>query len=105
MLAAQLDEHQFEVTVYEKNQASGRKFLVAGQGGFNLTHSDPLSEFASKYIPVGIFDSILAEFSNQHLIRWLESIGIPTFAGSSKRIFPKKDIKPIQVLNAILAFR
>ncbi|HEV7232391.1 MAG TPA: TIGR03862 family flavoprotein [Bacteroidia bacterium] len=102
MLSAKLDGHLFDVTVYEKNQATARKFLVAGQGGFNLTHSEPLAEFVRKYTPTALFEPLLAEFSNQDLIDWLHSIGIQTFEGSSKRIFPEKEIKPIQVLNAIL---
>ncbi|MGZ4053465.1 MAG: NAD(P)/FAD-dependent oxidoreductase, partial [Bacteroidia bacterium] len=40
MLASQLDENKFDVTIYERNAALGRKFLVAGDGGFNLTHSE-----------------------------------------------------------------
>ncbi|MGZ3904432.1 MAG: NAD(P)/FAD-dependent oxidoreductase, partial [Bacteroidia bacterium] len=51
MLAATLDEKKFDVTIYEKNFAVGRKFLVAGDGGFNLTHSENINEFISRYTP------------------------------------------------------
>ena len=43
LLAAFLDANKFEVTIYEKNKTAGRKLLVAGKGGFNLTHSEPIA--------------------------------------------------------------
>jgi len=102
MLAARLDETKFEVTIYEKNSAPARKFLVAGHGGFNLTHSEPIEQFIKRYTPSSFFAPLLRSFSNTDLQAWLNTIGIPTFTGTSKRIFPQKGIKPIQVLNAIL---
>jgi uncharacterized flavoprotein (TIGR03862 family) len=102
MLAAQLDEHKFDVTIYERNVALGRKFLVAGDGGFNLTHSEAKEQFISRYIPSDFFQKIISQFSNTDLINWLKSIGIETYVGSSKRVFPVKGTKPIDVLNAIL---
>ncbi len=102
MLAARLDEKKFEVTLYEKNTAPARKFLVAGDGGLNLTHSEPLEQFIKRYTPVSFFEPILRNFSNTDLQEWFKSIGVPTFTGTSKRIFPQKGIKPIEVLNAIL---
>ena len=45
LLAAHLDSTQFDVTIYEKNKALGRKFLVAGKGGFNLSHSEEIDDF------------------------------------------------------------
>ncbi|WP_367390822.1 NAD(P)/FAD-dependent oxidoreductase [Lewinella sp. LCG006] len=103
MLAAFLKEEQFDVTIYEKNKTVGRKFLVAGKGGFNLTHSESLSAFAERYTPAHFLQPALHHFSNEHLRQWLESIGIPTFVGSSKRVYPEKGIKPIEVLQKILA--
>ncbi len=103
MLAAKLDAEKFTVSIYEKNQAPSRKFLVAGKGGFNLTHSDPVKEMIEKYTPADFFRPILNAFSNSDLRSWFSSIGIPTFIGSSKRVFPEKEIKPIDVLNAILS--
>lgn len=102
MLAAYLDDAKFEVTIYERNAALGRKFLVAGDGGLNLTHSEPLEQFVQRYIPMEFIKPILQQFSNQDLINWLKDIGIPTFIGTSGRVFPDKEIKPIEVLNAIL---
>lgn len=98
-----LDPLQYEITIYEKNQSLGRKFLVAGKGGFNLTHSEEIQHFAKKYTPQEFIKSALENFDNTKLREWLERIGIPTFVGSSKRIYPKKGIKPIEVLNAIIS--
>src|SRR5687767_10926732 len=88
MLAAHLNETKFDVTIYEGNSAVGRKFLVAGDGGFNLTHSEELEKFISRYTPSDFFKNIISSFTNNHLRDWLKTIGIETFVGSSKRIFP-----------------
>lgn len=102
LLAAFLDPERFEVTIYEQNKAVGRKFLVAGKGGFNLTHSEVLPEFLSRYTPPDFLEPIIQHFHNQDLRQWLDGIGIPTFVGSSKRIYPLKGIKPITVLQSML---
>lgn len=102
MLAAQLNDAKFDVTIYESNSAVGRKFLVAGDGGFNLTHSEELEKFISRYTPSDFLKNSIAAFTNSDLRDWLKSIGIETFIGSSKRVFPVEGIKPIDVLNAIL---
>ena len=100
-LASFLDGQLFDVTIYERNKGMGRKFLVAGKGGFNLTHSEPISSMISKYSPQGFLDNALLDFDNEQFRVWLKSIGIPTYVGSSRRVFPEKGIKPIQVLSAI----
>jgi hypothetical protein len=102
MLAASLNEKLFDVTVYEKNFAPARKFLVAGDGGFNLTHSEDVEQFITRYTPASFLEKSIRSFTNEDLRSWLKQIGIETFIGSSKRIFPVKGIKPIDVLNAIL---
>jgi uncharacterized flavoprotein (TIGR03862 family) len=102
LLAAHLDSNLFDVTIYEKNKAFGRKFLVAGKGGFNLSHSENLPDFISRYTPSEFITDAINCFSNSDLRDWLSSINIPTFIGSSKRIYPEKGIKPIEVLTAIL---
>lgn len=100
-LAAFLDTDIFDVTIFEKNSSLGRKFLVAGHGGFNLTHSEELSRFKIRYTPASFLDKALDQFSNTDLRAWLLDLGIPTFVGSSGRIFPEKGIKPIEVLKNI----
>lgn len=102
LLAAFLDEKKFNTTIYEKNKAVGRKFLVAGKGGFNLTHSEPIENLLNRYTPTDFLKQALQNFSNTDFRNWLDNIGIPTYIGSSKRVYPKEGIKPIEVLNAIL---
>ncbi len=101
VFAAFLDPKKYRVTIYEKNKTVGRKFLVAGKGGFNLTHSEPINQFIQRYTPTGFLDKALLNFTNVDFSHWLDQIGIPTYIGSSKRIYPKEGIKPIEVLNAI----
>jgi uncharacterized flavoprotein (TIGR03862 family) len=102
MLAAALDCQKFKVTLYEKNKTLGRKFLVAGKGGFNLTHSEPIAEFIARYTPPHFLQGALLNFDNQDFRNWMDTIGIPTYIGSSKRVYPQSGIKPIAVLNAML---
>ena len=101
ILAAFLDNQKFEVTIFEKGNALGRKFLVAGKGGFNLTHSEPIESLIERYSPSSFLKEVLLKFNNNDLRDWLNSMGIPTYVGSSKRVFPKEGIKPIDVLKAI----
>jgi len=90
-----------EVHLFEKGKTLGRKFLVAGKGGFNLTNSISGADLFSKYQPEGIFKEALLNFDSSASRLWLEELGIPTFIGSSGRVFPEKGIKPIAVLNAL----
>jgi len=100
-LASFLDAEKFDVTIYERNKALGRKFLVAGKGGFNLTHSEPLESLIEKYAPNDFLDATLRSFDNTQFRSWLDDIGISTYIGSSRRVFPVKGIKPIEVLRRI----
>ena len=101
-VASFLNERLFNVTIYERNKALGRKFLVAGKGGFNLTHGESLSLMKSRYHPRGFMDRSLEGFSNEDFRNWLTELGIPTFVGTSNRVFPIKGIKPINVLQKII---
>ncbi|MEE9438677.1 MAG: TIGR03862 family flavoprotein [Saprospiraceae bacterium] len=102
--AAFIDMNMYDVTIFEKNKTVGRKFLVAGKGGFNLTHSESIASMISRYYPRGFLDAALNDFSNENLIEWLAKIGIPTYVGSSGRVFPEKGIRPIEVLNKITIY-
>jgi uncharacterized flavoprotein (TIGR03862 family) len=102
LLAAFLDPQKFNVSIYEKNKTLGRKFLVAGKGGFNLTHSEPIAQLIERYTPSHFIQEALLDFDNQDFQKWIDLMGIPTFIGSSKRVYPESGIKPIAVLNAIL---
>src|SRR5271170_1809340 len=67
----------------------GRKFLVAGRGGLNLTHSEPVENFPARYgNSAPRWQSLLADFSPGDLRAWAEGLGIETFIGTSGRIFP-----------------
>lgn len=101
-LASFLDPDLFHIIIYEQNKTCGRKFLVAGKGGFNLTHSEPIETLKERYIPSHLLAKSLDHFTNSDLRSWLDTLGIQTFIGSSKRIFPVKGIKPIEVLDKIL---
>ncbi|MBJ2175751.1 NAD(P)-dependent oxidoreductase [Aureibaculum sp. A20] len=102
VLAAFLDAEKFAITVYEKNKTAGRKFLVAGKGGFNLTHSKAIDKFIKRYTPTNFLDKALLDFTNTDFRNWLDQLEISTYVGSSKRVYPTEGIKPIEVLNAIL---
>ncbi|MDD4747602.1 MAG: TIGR03862 family flavoprotein [Salinivirgaceae bacterium] len=101
-VAAHLDPHQFLTTIYEKNPTLGRKFLVAGEGGLNITHSEPIGDMVARYRPISFLEKALLEFTNQDLRNWLANIGIPTMVGSSRRVYPVNGIKSSVVLNQIL---
>ena len=101
MLCTALITDKYEVTIFEKMPTIGRKFLVAGKGGFNLTHSENRDALIERYTPSTFFQPILNRFDNQDLRKWLSNLGIETFVGTSKRVFPIKGIKPIDVLSAI----
>jgi uncharacterized flavoprotein (TIGR03862 family) len=102
LLASFLDAEKFTINIYEKNKTVGRKFLVAGKGGFNLTHSESINQLIKRFTPINFLDKALLNFTNIDFRNWLDQIEIPTYIGSSKRVFPEKGIKPIEVLNAIL---
>jgi len=103
MAATQLIHSNHEVTIYEQKKTAGRKFLVAGKGGFNLTHIGEISDFISHFSHERI-RKIIPYFTNQHFIDWLTSIGIPTYEGTSGKIFPISQIKPYQVLDKWLDY-
>jgi len=101
--AAELAVAGVPVHIYEQNKAAGRKFLVAGHGGFNLSHSEHIDRFVLRY-DKGMVGDIVRSFDNSATVRWLNAIGVPTYVGSSGKIFPEKGMKPIQVLQSILQF-
>jgi uncharacterized flavoprotein (TIGR03862 family) len=103
-LAAFIDTDKYDVTIYEQNKNVGRKFLVAGDGGLNLSHSEDSAFFVDKYQPANLLKPFIEAFSNNDLRTWLKQLGIETFVGSSGRIFPEKTHKPIEVLNKIVQY-
>ena len=104
LLAAQrLAEAGHQVTIYEAQATVGRKFLVAGHGGFNLSNAEPTAAFARRYGPHhAFFSQLLADFSPDDLRAWAADLGISTFVGTSGRIFPEAQHKPADLLRAWL---
>lgn len=78
------------VTIIDHMAAPARKFLLAGRGGLNLTHSEPLELFLSRYGDARPFlEPAIRAFPPAALIDWCHGLGIETFAGTSGRVFPK----------------
>jgi uncharacterized flavoprotein (TIGR03862 family) len=90
------------VDVYDAMPSVGRKFLLAGKGGMNLTHAEPAESFLSRYGARRAHIAPLLEgFGPQALRDWVHRLGIETFVGSSGRVFPK-DMKAAPLLRAWL---
>lgn len=101
LMAADVLADQFDITIYEQGKTIGRKFLVAGKGGFNLTNSVEKKQLISHYTPHPILIEALKSFESNQTRAWLDEMGIPTYVGSSGRVFPLKEIKPAAVLAKI----
>jgi uncharacterized flavoprotein (TIGR03862 family) len=90
------------VTVYDRMPSVGRKFLMAGRGGLNLTHAEPFDAFVDRYGgAAGRLRPILEAFTPADLRAWAEGLGQPTFVGSSGRVFPQA-LKASPLLRAWL---
>ncbi|MDD2057246.1 TIGR03862 family flavoprotein [Pseudomonas sp. GD03860] len=102
MAAEVLSQAGVAVDLYDAMPSVGRKFLLAGVGGMNITHSEPYPAFVSRYAeraePVG---ELLAGFDADVLRQWIHDLGIETFVGSSGRVFPR-DMKAAPLLRAWL---
>ncbi|WP_298260728.1 TIGR03862 family flavoprotein [Bradyrhizobium sp.] len=78
------------VTVFDAMPSVGRKFLMAGRGGLNLTHSEPLETFLARYREAAPkLSAAIEAFPPDRLRAWAEALGQPTFVGSSGRVFPR----------------
>jgi uncharacterized flavoprotein (TIGR03862 family) len=89
MAAEVLSQAGHEVHVFDAMPSAGRKFLLAGKGGLNLTHSEPLDKFLTRYgSRRAQIEPWLLEFGPQAARDWAQGLGIETFIGSSGRIFP-----------------
>jgi uncharacterized flavoprotein (TIGR03862 family) len=103
MAAEVLSASGAAVSVYERMPTMGRKFLIAGRGGLNLTHSEPFERFLSRYGEAAPqLRPMLEAFPPSKLIAWAYGLGQETFTGSSGRIFPKA-MKASPLLRAWLA--
>ena len=78
------------VTVFDAMPSAGRKLLMAGRGGLNLTHSEPMPAFLARYREaMPHLAAVIAAFPPSALRDWSQALGQPTFIGSSGRVFPK----------------
>jgi predicted flavoprotein YhiN len=88
-----------DVDLYEAKGSVGRKFLIAGKGGLNLTHSEPMPAFAQRFRErsdeVGAW---LQDFDADAVRQWALGLGVETFVGSSGRVFPT-DLKAAPLLR------
>jgi uncharacterized flavoprotein (TIGR03862 family) len=81
------------VTLFDAKPSVGRKFLVAGKGGLNLTHGEEAARIATRYDgpdqPAGIWHGLLADFDAAAMREWAAGLGVETFQASSGRVYPK----------------
>lgn len=102
MAAEVLAQYDFKVEIYDAMPSVGRKFLMAGKGGMNITHSEPYSDFISRYgARCSDIEPMLKAFTPSALREWIHGLGIETFVGSSGRVFPT-DMKAAPLLRAWL---
>jgi hypothetical protein len=104
LFASHIDTKKYKVTLCEQKKTLGRKFLVAGEGGLNLTYHASLESLIKPYVPSEFMSPVLQRFTNKDLMNWLKKLDVPTFVGSSNRVFPERGIKPIEVLNKITSY-
>ena len=90
------------VQLYDAMPSVGRKFLLAGKGGLNLTHSEGIETFVGRYAErQAELQPLLSAFGAPHLVEWAAALGVETFVGTSGRVFPK-DLKAAPLLRAWL---
>ena len=102
MAAEVLSGHGLQVDVYDSMSSLGRKFLMAGKSGLNLTHSEPFEKFVSRYgNKKQEVEKWLLKFTPDDLVKWASELGVETFVGTSGRVFPK-EMKASPLLRAWL---
>ena len=102
MAAEALGGADLHVELFDAMASVGRKFLLAGKGGLNLTHSEPRAAFLSRYgARLAQLEPLLDGFGADALRAWAEGLGIETFVGSSGRVFPR-EMKAAPLLRAWL---
>jgi uncharacterized flavoprotein (TIGR03862 family) len=102
MAAEVLSQRGVKVDVYDSMSSLGRKFLLAGKGGLNLTHSEPFEKFITRYgNRRDKIEPLLKEFGADELREWARGLGIETFVGTSGRVFPV-EMKASPLLRAWL---
>lgn len=103
LMAAETLSPHVAVTLLDRMPSPGRKLLMAGRGGLNLTHSEPIAPFLGRYGNAGAWlEPLIRAFPPQALVAWAEALGQPCFTGSSGRVFPRA-MKASPLLRAWLA--
>ncbi len=103
MAAETLSGEGLAVAVFDRMPSVGRKLLMAGRGGLNLTHIEPLARMLDRYGPAAAtLRPMLEAFDNEAVRAWAEGLGQPVFTGSSGRVFPEA-LKASPLLRAWLA--
>ena len=99
MAAEVLSRGNTQVELFDAMPSLGRKFLLAGVGGMNITHAEPFAPFLSRYgAREAELKPLLDAFPPATLREWIHGLGIETFVGSSNRVFPK-DMKAAPLLR------
>ncbi len=102
MAAQEAIKAGLQVDVYDAMPSVGRKFLLAGKGGLNLTHSEAAEPFVSRFgARCGEIGALLKQFGAADVQTWAHGLGVETFVGSSGRVFPK-NMKAAPLLRAWL---
>jgi hypothetical protein len=102
MAAEVLSRGGVRVDVYDAMPSVGRKFLMAGKGGMNITHAEPLEKFLDRYgARREVIEPLLQAFPPEALREWMHGLGIESFVGTSGRVFPK-EMKAAPLLRAWL---
>jgi uncharacterized flavoprotein (TIGR03862 family) len=102
MAAEVLSRRGVAVHLFDAMPSVGRKFLLAGKGGLNLTHAEPFAEFMARYGQRSVaLQGWLQAFGPAQLRQWADDLGVATFVGSSDRVFPL-DMKAAPLLRAWL---
>ncbi|MDP1928276.1 MAG: TIGR03862 family flavoprotein [Thiobacillus sp.] len=102
MAAEVLSRGNIQVELFDAMPSVGRKFLLAGVGGMNITHAEPFAPFLLRYGACAAeIKPLLDAFSPAALREWIHGLGVETFVGSSGRVFPK-DMKAAPLLRAWL---
>jgi uncharacterized flavoprotein (TIGR03862 family) len=103
LMAAEVLAHSgLHVDIYDAMPSAGRKFLMAGKGGMNITHAEPYTDFLTRYGPRREqLEPLLNAFTPSDLREWIHGLGVDTFVGSSGRVFPT-DMKAAPLLRAWL---
>ncbi|MBV6324247.1 TIGR03862 family flavoprotein [Duganella violaceipulchra] len=102
MAAQTLAQGGAQVDVYDAMPSVGRKFLLAGRGGMNITHAEPYADFVTRYgNGAAPLRAMLDAFGPQDVRDWVHGLGVDTFVGTSGRVFPT-DMKAAPLLRAWL---